>query len=74
MEDLGGWQASGPLWTRGQHGEFLWHAALAVGWGPQGVPQGPLQGLDEGRADQGHIPICGDVVAGEVSAREGHNI
>lgn len=60
-------QASCSIGTHREHGEFPGCAALALWRGSEGAPLWAGQRFDQGRVDQGHLPLCGDVVTWEIS-------
>lgn len=60
-------QTSCSLRTYREHGEFTGCAALTVRRWSEGVPLRAGQLIDQSRVDQGHLPLCGDVVTWEIS-------
>lgn len=62
------WQASCSFRAHRQHSEFLGCAALTVWRGSEGVPLWTSQHIFQSRVNQGYLPLCGDVVTGEISA------
>lgn len=64
---LGRWQSSSSLWAHRQHGEFPDCAALTVWRRSEGVPLWTSQHVLQIRVNQGYLPLCGDVVTGEIS-------
>lgn len=65
------WQASSSLGTNGQHGELPGCAALTVWRRSQRIPLWAGQLVYQHRVDQGHFPLSGDVVTGEISISGG---
>lgn len=66
------WQASSSLWTYGQHCELPGCAALTVWRWSERIPLCGGQLVYQHRVDQGHFPLSGDVVTGEISISGGY--
>lgn len=66
------WEASSSLRTYGQHGELPGCAALTVWRRSERIPLGVGQLVYQQRVDQGHLPLGGDVVTGEISISGGN--
>lgn len=61
------WQTSSSLRTDGQHGELPGCAALTAWRWLERIPLRRGQPVYQLRVDQGHFPLSGDVVTGEIS-------